>query len=248
MQALQKPVSFIIYASLLHLVSSSSEQVKITGNDTSSENGIPQISSKLVFEITLHGVLLWASMGFLMPVGILSIRMSNREKCRKRLKILFYLHSISQMLSVLLATAGAVMSVKNFNNAFNNHHQRIGVALYGIVWLQVLIGLLRPQRGSKARSIWFFWHWMLGTAVSLLGIINIYTGLQAYHQKTYKSTRPWTALFIIEVSLIALFYLLQDKWVYMQKQGVILGGEPVRLIHLVATTQDKQKESTNESC
>lgn len=89
---------------------------------------------------------------------------------------------------------------------------------------------------------------MLGTAVSLLGIINIYTGLQAYHQKTYKSTRPWTALFIIEVSLIALFYLLQDKWVYMQKQGVILGGEPVRLIHLVATTQDKQKESTNESC
>jgi len=51
-----------------------------------------------------------------------------------------------QMLSVLLSTAGAVMSIKNFNNSFDNHHQRIGVGVYGIVWLQALTGLLRPRR------------------------------------------------------------------------------------------------------
>ncbi|KAJ9147140.1 hypothetical protein P3X46_029332 [Hevea brasiliensis] len=242
MPVLQKLFSFTIYASFLLPVSSSPENVETTGNHTI----VP--SSKLVFEITVHGILLWISMGFLTPVGILIIRMSHREECGKRLKILFYLHSISQMLSVLLATAGAAMSIKYFNNAFNNHHQRIGVALYGIVWLQAFIGLLRPHRGSKARSIWFFLHWILGTTASLLGIINVYTGLQAYHQKTYKSIRLWTTFFIIEVSLIVFFYLLQDKWVYMQKQGVILGSEPESLTHQVTSTQDKQKESTTESC
>ena len=55
-----------------------------------------QQSQKLLFEITLHGFLLWASLGFLMPVGILVIRMSNREECGRRVKILFYVHAILQ--------------------------------------------------------------------------------------------------------------------------------------------------------
>jgi len=31
-----------------------------------------------------------------MPVGVIAIRMSHREACGRRLKILFYVHSISQ--------------------------------------------------------------------------------------------------------------------------------------------------------
>ena len=55
-----------------------------------------KMSPGLQFQITLHGFLLWASMGFLMPVGILAIRLSNREKNPKRHRILFYVHSILQ--------------------------------------------------------------------------------------------------------------------------------------------------------
>lgn len=253
MQLLQKLVSFTICASLVILlllpfVISSQEHLKTTGNLTSNKNIIHKSSPKLLFEITLHGFLLWTSMGFLMPVGVIAIRMSHREACGRRLKILFYVHSISQMLSVLLSTAGAVMSIKNFNNSFDNHHQRIGVGLYGIVWLQALTGLLRPRRGSKGRSLWFFVHWITGTAVSLLGIISIYTGLQAYHQKTSRSIHLWTIVFTTEVSFIIFFYLFQDKWVYIQKQGVILGDEPVRPTHQVISPCEKKKESATESC
>lgn len=53
---------------------------------------------------------------------------------------------LKQVIAVLLATAGAIMSIKNFNNLFNNNHQRLGVALYGVIWLQVLVGIIRPQR------------------------------------------------------------------------------------------------------
>lgn len=251
MQLLQRLVSFTIHASLfiliLPLVSSSQEHSK-TPSHASKKDNIHKLNPKLQFEITLHGFLLWASMGFLMPIGILIIRMSNRVECGRRLRILFYVHAILQILAVLLATAGAVMSIKNFNNSFNNYHQRIGVALYGIIWLQALVGFIRPQRGSKGRSVWFFMHWLLGTSVTLLGVLNIYTGLQAYHEKTSRGIRFWTIIFTAEMSFIAFFYLLQDKLLHIQKQGVILGNEPIRPTDQEISPREKPKELKILSC
>ncbi|CAI0450851.1 unnamed protein product [Linum tenue] len=198
---------------------------------------------KLLFEITVHGFLLWASLGFLAPVGVLAIRMSHGEECGARLKILFY------MVALLLSTAGAVLSFKNFSNSFNNHHQRIGLSLYGIIWLQAIVGFIRPPRGSKRRSLWFLVHWMIGTTVCLLGIINVYTGLVAYHEKTSRSITKWIAALTVEVCLLALLYLFQDKWAYIRKQGVILGNDPaVRSIdRVVVFPQDNNKHKETQS-
>ncbi|XP_039021221.1 cytochrome b561 domain-containing protein At2g30890-like [Hibiscus syriacus] len=243
-----KLVHFIMFICLMSILgppvvgSSSQQHVKTpVGN-------IHKVDHKLMFEIKLHGFLLWASMGFFMPVGILTIRLSNMQECGRRLKILFYVHVVSQILSLLLATAGAVMSVKNFNNSFNNHHQRLGLALYCIIWLQALIGVLRPSRGSKGRSGWFSAHWLLGTAASVLGIINIYTGLVAYHEKTSRSIKLWTILLTAEISLIAFVYLFQDKWLYIQKQGVILGDEPVTVKQQDISSAEKPKGSSSDNC
>ncbi|KAF2305419.1 hypothetical protein GH714_005111 [Hevea brasiliensis] len=104
-----------------------------------------KVSPKMKSDVALHGVLLWLSMGFLAPLGILIIRMSHREKGGSRGKVFFYLHVILQALSVLLVTSGAIMSMKSFENSFDNNHQRIGVALYGVVWVQAVIGFLRPH-------------------------------------------------------------------------------------------------------
>ncbi|XP_068666664.1 uncharacterized protein [Aristolochia californica] len=207
-------------------------------NTGSSHKLGPQLS----FQITLHGFLLWASMGFLMPVGILIIRMSTRERCGKRLKILFYSHVIFQVASILLATAGAVLSIKNFENSFSNTHQRIGLALYCVILLQPVIGFCRPHRGIKGRSRWYFVHWALGTGVSLLGILNIYIGLHAYNRRTGRHVGLWTLLFSVEVSLIAFLYLLQDKWDYMKKQGVILSEEPVAPSDQIPASRENSKE------
>ncbi|XP_044496734.1 cytochrome b561 domain-containing protein At4g18260 isoform X2 [Mangifera indica] len=175
--------------------------------------------------ITVHGLLLWASMGLLMPVGILTIRMSSKKETgSKEAKVFFYLHIVLQILSVVLMTIGAVMSIKNFENSFDNYHQKFGLALYGAMWVQALIGFFRPPRGNIRRSTWYFLHWLIGTTISLVGIINIYTGLEAYHDKTSRSTAIWTILFTAEICFLAFFYLVQDKWDYMQKQGLILGN------------------------
>ncbi|KAG4935650.1 hypothetical protein AAZX31_18G104200 [Glycine max] len=248
----QKLISFLFHTCLVFimfsLVSSSQEHHQITSSPskTKDSNHI-KMSPGLQFQITLHGFLLWASMGFLMPVGILAIRLSNREESPKRHRVLFYVHSILQMIAVLLATAGAIMSIKNFNNLFNNSHQRLGVALYGVIWLQVLLGIFRPQRGSK-RSVWFFAHWILGTAVTFLGVLNVYLGLGAYHQKTSKGIKIWNILFTVQISLIVFFYLFQEKWVYIQNQGVVLGKEIKAPICQESRPDEKEKVLKGDTC
>ncbi|KAI3806056.1 hypothetical protein L1987_21947 [Smallanthus sonchifolius] len=187
---------------------------------------------RLSLQIVIHAFLLWASMGLLIPIGILTIRLSNREVQGRRLRIMFFIHAVTQIMSVILVTAGAVLSVKNFSNTFNNMHRRLGVALYGLVLLQALGGLLRPSRGGKNRSIWFLAHWLLGTTVSLLGIINVYTGLYAFHKRSSRtrSITPWVIFFTAEIVCIGFLYLFQDKWEYIQKQGVIRANEPTTTI------------------
>ena len=103
-------------------------------------------------------------------------------------------------------------------------------------------------RGSKGRSVWFFIHWLLGTAVCLLGVLNIYTGLQAYHEKTSRGIRFWTIIFTAEMSFLAFFYLFQDKWLHIQRQGVVLGNDPIMPNDQEISPRDKQKELKILTC
>lgn len=104
-----------------------------------------ELTPKLSLQLKLHAFLLWSSVGFLMPIGVLLIRFSTNVKSAKAVRVLFYCHVAAQVTGVALATAAAALSITNFENAFNNTHQRIGLALYGLVWLQPLIGFLRPS-------------------------------------------------------------------------------------------------------
>ena len=87
--------------------------------------------------------------------------------------------------------------------------------------------LIFSLRGVKVRSLWYFVHWLLGSGITVAGVINIYIGLHAYHAKTSRSVKLWTILFTTEVAAIAFIYLFQDRWDYMKKQGVILGEEQI---------------------
>ncbi|CAM0953857.1 unnamed protein product [Alopecurus aequalis] len=195
-----------------------------------------ELTPKLSLQLKLHAFLLWSSVGFLMPVGVLLIRVSSNVKSAKAVRVLFYCHVAAQIAGVVLATASAVLSVRNFENAFNNPHQRIGLAVYGLIWLQPLIGFLRPDRGVKARSVWYLAHWLLGMVVCVVGVANVYIGLHTYRERTGRSVRLWTALLTAEVSAVALVYLLQDRWDHV-----------VRLRQdETAAVQDEQRSETTE--
>ncbi|CAM8915374.1 unnamed protein product [Rhodiola kirilowii] len=202
----------------VHCSSHESQTKMPAGNQQSMKNHTLKYKPD-VSDIRIHGLLLWSSMGFLMPIGILLIRMCNKQESRSKARVLYYLHAILQVSSVLLATTAAVLSIQKFENSFHNTHQRVGLVLYAAVWVQALIGFCRPSRGRKGRSKWYFAHWLSGIATILTGITNIYTGLGSYHKRTKKSTSLWLVLFTSEICVLGLLYLLQDKWDYMIKSG-----------------------------
>ncbi|EYU21090.1 hypothetical protein MIMGU_mgv1a014295mg [Erythranthe guttata] len=194
------------------------------------------MSGEVLFEIKLHGFLLWASVGFLMPVSILVKRIDT---------YLFF----SNVISVLVATAATVMSIKYFDNSFNNDHQRIGLAFYAIMWFQAFLGIFRPHRGSKGRSIWYIFHWLMGIALSLLGVINIYTGLQAYHKRTSNNVRIWTLVFTVQISLVFFVYIVQEKWHYIKKQRDVIGNKTVQPTDQeMSPNYQQHKEVSSEPC
>ncbi|KAF4360161.1 hypothetical protein F8388_000030 [Cannabis sativa] len=68
-----------------------------TIHNKSLKNNSNELSPRLISHIRVHGILLWISMGFLMPIGILLIRISSGEESGStRAKVFFYLHLIFQ--------------------------------------------------------------------------------------------------------------------------------------------------------
>lgn len=96
--------------------------------------------------------------------------------------------------------------------------------------------------------MWFFSHWILGTAVSFLGVLNVYIGLAAYHEKTSKGIRTWNILFTIQISLIVFFYLFQERWGYIQKQRVILSNEMVTPSCQETLPNEKERALKDGTC
>lgn len=97
-------------------------------------------------------------------------------------------------------------------------------------------------RESKGRSIWFSVHWLLGVTVSLLGIINIYTGLQSYHTRTMSSTSGWNLAFTVEIVVILFIYLLQEKWPYIKQIRSDLVNETETTSGLRTSSIDEKKK------
>ncbi|GLJ08558.1 hypothetical protein SUGI_0091270 [Cryptomeria japonica] len=206
------------------------------------------VKKSLTYE-KAHGFLLWASMGFLMPIAIIVIRMSRAAKQQgsaRKLEVLFYIHVGLQSLAFILATAGAIISLVKFNNKFYFTHRRLGLGLYIIVWLQPIVGFLRPQRGMQGRCLWYFVHWILGTGGVILGIVNTYIGFRAYELMSLTSLRTLNILFSIEVSVIGAFYLIQDRWDYLIQQGA-LKAMPVTPAVVYSQQEQQTPISSSES-
>ncbi|KAM3395846.1 cytochrome domain-containing protein isoform X1 [Capsicum galapagoense] len=242
-QAAQKlilHVAIFLVAHLLTLVSATEKHTKKKIHEC-SDYKILQPSPKLSLQIILHAILLWASMGFLMPIAVLVIRMKTQEENGRRLKMIVYAHAALQIVSVLLVAIAIIMSVINFENFFDNTHQRLGLALYVAIWLPLVAGIFRPDRGTKYRGVWYAFHWLIGVTVTLLGIVAVYLGLQAYNTKTRRSIRVWNWLFSAEVAVIAFIYLLQEKWHYIKQSGGILSKDSVRPTDQEASPTQKKE-------
>lgn len=99
--------------------------------------------------IKVHGWLMWLGMGLLMPVAITLVRFTRaaREKGDlKTVRTLVYTHMAIQCVAVVCVIVAAVVGIKKFDNTFDYTHERLGLALWILVWLAPLVGFVRPEQ------------------------------------------------------------------------------------------------------
>ena len=51
-----------------------------------------------------------------------------------------------QVIAVLAVIISAVVSILKFDNNFHYTHERLGLALWILVWLAPLVGFIRPDQ------------------------------------------------------------------------------------------------------
>ncbi|XBJ20526.1 hypothetical protein VPH35_011340 [Triticum aestivum] len=140
-----------------------------------------ELTPKLSLQLKLHTFLLWSSVGFLMPAGVLLIR-----------------------------SVAAALSITNFENTFNNTHQQIGLALYG------LSGSSRSSDSLDLTGACGSW---------CTGCRGWRCGIHKYRERTSRSIGLWTSLLATKVSAVALVNLLQGRWNHVMPQEVAAGDE-----------------------
>lgn len=92
---------------------------------------------------------MWLGMGLLMPIAIVLVRFAQAARERgdlKTVRTLVYTHIVIQVIAVLAVICAAVVGIAKFDNSFVYTHERLGLALWILVWLAPLVGFVRPEQ------------------------------------------------------------------------------------------------------
>ncbi|ERN11820.1 cytochrome b561 and DOMON domain-containing protein At3g25290 [Amborella trichopoda] len=125
-----------------------------------------------------HGILNAVSWGIMMPVGVIIARYLRTFKSAD--PAWFYLHASCQFSAYVIGVAGWATGLqlgKESKGVEQTTHRNIGIALFALGTLQVFALLLRPAKEHKYRFYWNIYHHSMGYTVIILGIINIFKGL-----------------------------------------------------------------------
>ncbi|KAI7840047.1 hypothetical protein COHA_006253 [Chlorella ohadii] len=153
--------------------------------------------------VVAHIWLLLAGWGFLIPCGIVIGR------CLKHLD-----PWAIQSLGLVLGIAGFAIGFAiagGWDGAFHVHRS-LGMAATVLGIAQVSALVARPNKMSRWRRSWDFWHWWQGRAAAALAVANIFYGLINVQNVGTGGVAAYTAVF----SVIAGSAILLDGYAYVQ--------------------------------
>lgn len=142
-----------------------------------------------------HGILNMLGWSILMPIGVLVAR-----HMRQWDPIWFYSHSIIQSFGFMLGVAGVIcgLVLEDRLGANVDKHKGIGIFILTLGCLQVIAFLARPNKESKVRKYWNWYHFSVGRILIFLAAVNVFYGIHLGNAGT-----AWNAGFA--VVLVTLF-------------------------------------------
>ena len=156
--------------------------------------------------VEAHGIIAAITFLGIVPLAIFLMRFYGRNP-----RLALRMHIWLQILTLLLSTVIIILGFQAVgqNRSLTNPHHGIGVAIYVLVWVQIIGGCMLHRKEKGKRRLYIplsamLHHW-LGRAIALLGITQVALGLTLYGSPEY--------LFVLYALwaffLVVLYFVLQ---------------------------------------
>ncbi|XP_009600152.1 cytochrome b561 and DOMON domain-containing protein At3g07570-like [Nicotiana tomentosiformis] len=121
-----------------------------------------------------HGLLNMFGWAIFMPIGVMVARYLRQYD-----PIWFYSHTTIQSLGFILGFVGVISGLVLNNRLQNNvnRHKGIGIFILVLGCLQVIALLARPEKSSKVRKYWNWYHYTTGRVLIMLATVNVFYGI-----------------------------------------------------------------------
>ncbi|KAK9087965.1 hypothetical protein Syun_030359 [Stephania yunnanensis] len=153
----------------------------------------------------IHGILNAVSWGVLFPVGVILARYVKAFEFGD--PAWFYLHIGCQVSAYAIGVAGWATGLKlgsQSKGVVYNYHRNIGIALFSLATLQMFALFLRPKKEHKLRNYWSVYHRSVGLSIIVLGIINVFKGLDILNPD--KKWRHAYTIALIVLGVVAVVF------------------------------------------
>ncbi|KDP45263.1 hypothetical protein JCGZ_15128 [Jatropha curcas] len=185
----------------------------LKGGQTAVTGGVDSKTKKR----NIHGILNAVSWGILFPTGIIFARYLRPFQSAD--PAWFYLHISCQVSAYAIGVAGWATGMKLGSESEGiqyNAHRNIGITLFAFATLQVFALFLRPKKDHKYRFYWNIYHHSIGYSVLVLGILNVFKGLDILHPE-----QKWKSAFITVISVLGGIALLLEviTWIAVLRRS-----------------------------
>lgn len=133
-----------------------------------------------------HGICAFVAWGVLAPAAVQSALMRALFKGKLWFQIHQYFNSLAFVLTIASFAIAVAFTQKEGSQHFTNNHEKMGLAMFIMVALQVLGGGLRPhvpdpgEEKTTVRKGWEIGHRVLGITLLACGFWQMYAGIQLY--------------------------------------------------------------------
>ncbi|KAF3328789.1 Cytochrome b561 and DOMON domain-containing protein [Carex littledalei] len=158
------------------LLTKHDDKISISIEFSSGGSTVSSSPSSYLYQLKQkHGVLAIFGWGFLLPIGAIITRYFRHKD-----PLWYYLHVVIQFLGYLVGLAAVLAGISLYNKIHSNFrsHKGLGISVLVLGSLQVIAFFIRPDKESKLRKYWNWYHHWLGRLALFLAAINIALGLQ----------------------------------------------------------------------
>ncbi|KAE8038077.1 hypothetical protein FH972_010621 [Carpinus fangiana] len=156
-----------------------------------------------------HGVLNMVGWGILMIIGAMVARYLKEKD-----PLWFYFHGFIQLCGFILGLVGIICGfiLNNRLNAAVSTHKGLGIFILVLGCLQVMAILARPNKMSKFRKYWNWYHQNVGRILIIFTIANIFYGIHLG-----ENGHGWSAGYGVVLGILFIISVVLEIRIWIRK-------------------------------